>query len=277
MKQLLFLFSLALSACQYSEPASNLVMCHGAVSDFALFASDREFQEMHPAPLPMELYARGKFVEFPVDGGSNGRAYCVKPSKKTNEYLLLFQEWWGVNDYVKKEADMWCKELGINVMAIDLYDGKVAKTPDMAGKYMQENDPKRSSAIILGAARYAGPNANFRTLGWCFGGGWSLQASLLLKEKSKACVMYYGMPEQDVEKLKMLQAPVMMIHANLDKWITAEVVSTFENNMKAAGKQLEVHHYNAGHAFANPSAGSYNSADAKASRELVKAFLKKSL
>lgn len=280
MKKLLFLLSLALSACQYSDPATNLVMCHGtddAVAGFALFANDKDFRDMHPAPLPTELYANGKFVEFPVEGGSNGRAYLVKAAKKTNKYLLLFQEWWGVNDYVKNEAAMWCKELGINVMAVDLYDGKVATNADEAGKYMQANDPKRSSAIILGAAKYAGDKADFRTLGWCFGGGWSLQASLLLKEKSKACVMYYGMPEKDLDKLKMLNAPVMFMHANMDKWINADVVSAFESNMKAAGKQLEVHHYDADHAFANPSSPRYNEASAKASRELVKAFLLKSI
>lgn len=278
MKKILFLLALALSACQYGEPASNLVMCHdpnNAVEEFALFASDKNFRDAHPSPVGTEMIADGKMVEFPVEGGANGKGFLVMAKKKTDKYLLLFHEWWGLNDYIKNEAGMWCKDLNINVLAIDLYDGKVAANADDAGKFMQGNDPARSSAIILGAAKYLGDKADFRTMGWCFGGGWSLQAALLLKNKAKACVMYYGMPEKDVEKLKTLAPEVLMIHASQDKWITDEVVATFESNMKAAGKKLTVSRYDANHAFANPSSPRYSENNAKKARMEVKAFLKK--
>jgi carboxymethylenebutenolidase len=278
MKNVLLLFVLALSACQYAEPASNLAMCHDpnvAIAEFSLFANDKNFRDAHPAPLPVAAFADGKMIEFPVAGGPNGKGFLMTSKKKTNKYLLLFHEWWGLNDYIKNEAAMWCKDLNINVLAIDLYDGKVATTADEAGKIMQANDAARSSAIILGAAKHLGDNANFRTMGWCFGGGWSLQAALLLKDKAKACVMYYGMPEKDVEKLKALNCEVLMIHPTQDQWITADVVSTFEANMKSAGKKLSVNHYDANHAFANPSSPRYNEAHAKEARVVTKAFLKK--
>ncbi len=278
MKKLLFLLVLALSACQYAEPSANLAMCHDpndALEEFSLFANDKNFLNAHPSPLPTETIAEGEIIEYPVEDGANGKGYLLKAKKKTNKYLLLFHEWWGLNDYIKNETALWGKELGINVLAIDLYDGKVATTSDEAGALMKANDPKRSSAIILGAAKYLGDDANFRTMGWCFGGGWSLQAALLLKEKAKGCVVYYGMPEKDVEKLKTLQCAVLMIHPTQDQWINAEVVSDFETNMKAAGKKLSVHHYEANHAFANPSSPRYNEAEAKAARKVAKAFLKK--
>jgi len=278
MKKSLFLLVLALSACQYAEPSANLAMCHDpndALEEFSLFANDKNFRNAHPSPLPTETIAEGEIIEYPVEDGANGKGYLLKAKKKTNKYLLLFHEWWGLNDYIKNETALWGKELGINVLAIDLYDGKVATTSDEAGALMKANDPKRSSAIILGAAKYLGDDANFRTMGWCFGGGWSLQAALLLKEKAKGCVVYYGMPEKDVEKLKTLQCAVLMIHPTQDQWINAEVVSDFETNMKAAGKKLSVHHYEANHAFANPSSPRYNEAEAKAARKVAKAFLKK--
>lgn len=278
MKYALFFFVLALSACQYAEPASNLAMCHDpndAVAEFSLFANDRDFRNAHPSPIPVEMTAEGESIEFPVQGGVNGKGYLLKAKKKTNKYLLLFHEWWGLNDYIKNETALWGKELGVNVLAIDLYDGKVATTAEDAGAFMKANDPARSSAIILGAAKYLGDKANFRTMGWCFGGGWSLQAALLLKDKAKGCVIYYGMPEKDVEKLKTLNCDVLMIHPTQDQWINAEVVADFETNMKAAGKKLSVHHYEANHAFANPSSPRYNEAEAKAARKVAKAFLKR--
>ena len=167
-------------------------MCHDsqdATAQFASFASDAEFRGMHPDPLATELIKKGKMVEFPVAGGANGHAYLVKSKRKTDKYLLLFHEWWGLNDYIKNEAAMWSKELGVHVLAVDLYDGKMATTADEAGKLMQGNDPVRSLAIIDGAAKYAGENANFRTMGWCFGGGWSLRAALQLKDKTRGCVV----------------------------------------------------------------------------------------
>jgi len=271
---LLSLLSLRLAACTHQQ--NNIPMCHdpnAAIEDFAAFGNDPAFRAAHATPAPTDSVFLGKMVQFPVSGGAKANGYLVKPKKKTNKYLLVLHEWWGLNPYVKKEADMWCKELGINVLAVDLYDGKVTKSADEAGKLMQANDPVRSSAIILAAAQYAGKKADFRTLGWCFGGGWSLQASLLLKDRSKACVMYYGMPEKEVSKLKMLTPDVLFVHASKDKWITDAVVAEFEQNMKSAGKSLTVHRYDADHAFANPSSPRYHESSAKASREVVKGFL----
>jgi len=270
------LFALSLFLFTACKQQNSIPMCHdpnAAVEEFAAFSSDPAFRAAHATPAPTDSVFMGKMVQFPASSGAGAQAYLVKPKKKSNKYLLVFQEWWGLNAYVKKEADMWCKELGINVLAPDLYDGKVATNPDEAGKLMQANDRDRSAAIILGAAKYAGKKADFRTLGWCFGGGWSLQASLLLKDKVKACVMYYGMPEKEIAKLKMLSPDVVFIHASQDKWINDAVVSEFEQNMKSAGKTLTVHRYNADHAFANPSNPRYNDQAAKDARAVVKAFL----
>ncbi len=278
MKQLLFLLlPLLLATCQKQAPSiSSMAMCHDPntpAARFASFTTDPAFLNAHPDPEAVELTKKGKMVDFPVAGGANGHAFFVKNHKKTNKYLLMLQEWWGVNDYIKNEAVAWGKELGVNVLAIDLYDGKVATTAEQAGKLMKDNDPARSMAIITGAIQYAGPQADFRTIGWCFGGGWSLQAAILGGERTKACVMYYGMPETDVAKLRTLNSDVLMIHANKDQWINAQMVSDFEKNMKTAGKGLTVKHYDADHAFANPSSPKYNSAAAQEARTAVKAYL----
>ena len=65
--------------------------------------------------------------------------------------------------------------------------------------------------------------------------------------------MYYGQPEKGQAKLKALNTDVLFIAATQDQWINKEVVSTFEKDMKSAGKKLTVKNYEADHAFANPS------------------------
>ncbi len=271
MKQLSFLaLLLLLAACQNQQ---SIPMCHDANAEFASFARQQSFRDAHPAPLPVSVTHQGKDITFPVAGGPDGHGYLVKADVNTRKYLLLFHEWWGLNDYIRNEAAMWAHELGLNVLAVDLYDGKVATAADEAGKLMQACDPTRAKAIIAAASHYAGDNADFRTMGWCFGGGWSLQAALLLGEKAKACVMYYGMPEKDVNQLRHLSTDVLMIHAQQDKWINADVVTEFEKNMQSAGKSLTVKEYDADHAFANPSSPRYNEAAATAARGVVKAYL----
>ena len=273
MKKLLFFcFLLAFLSCQNQQPP--IPMCHDASAEFAAFASDREFRDAHPAPKPVAVVHGGKMIEFPVEGGANGRGFLMTAHGQSSKYLLLFHEWWGLNDYVRNEASYWVHTLGINVLAVDLYDGKVATTAEEAGKLMQGCDAERAAAIIKGGAKFLGEKADFRTMGWCFGGGWSLQASLLLGDKAKACVMYYGMPEKDMDKLKSLQTDVLMIHAKNDKWINDEVVAEFQKNMASADKTLTVKEYDADHAFANPSSQGYNDEAAKAARAVVLEYLK---
>lgn len=273
MKKLLYLSLLvAFAACQYQQ--TPISMCHDAGAEFAAFASDKNFQQAHPAPQKVALLHGGRNIEFPVEGGDNGRAFLMTAHGRTDKYLLLFHEWWGLNNNIRNEANRWAHELGINVLAIDLYDGKLAENADDATKLMQSCDPERAAAIIRGAAKFAGENANFRTMGWCFGGGWSLQAALLLGEQAKGCVVYYGMPEKDVEKLKTLQTDVLMIHAKQDTWINDAVVDTFRKNMKAAGKSLTVKEYDADHAFANPSGPRYNDQAAREARAVVLEYLR---
>ena len=97
-----------------------------------------------------------------------------------------------------------------------------------------------------------GDDVEIATIGWCMGGGYSLQASLMAKERAVGCVMYYGFPETDKSKIANLSSDVLMIWPNQDKWITKEVVDKFKSDMQAAGN-LQVEEYTADHAFANPS------------------------
>mgnify|MGYP005838066599 CR=1 FL=1 len=165
----------------------------------------------------------------------------------------------GLNTHIKAEAVALSKKLPEwNIIAVDLYDGISTNTREEAAQLMQGLDPKRAEAIIEGVQKKIGKNAKIATLGWCMGGGWSLQAAIAAGNKTLACVMYYGFPEKDVTKLKTLKSDVVFINATQDEWITKEVVEDFKTNMKAAGKKLTVKDYNAPHAFANPSNPNFN-------------------
>lgn len=223
-------------------------------------AATKEFAALHPDPTYFKLEeTMGKAISFSTPDGQKGSGYEIWNKNKTNNYLLVFHEWYGLNDYIKQESDILSKELdNVNVIAIDLYDGKVAATADSAMKYMSGVNNERLENIIKGAIAYAGKDAKIYTIGWCFGGMWSLQASILAGRQGNGCVMYYGRPETNIEKLKQLNTDVIGFFGNQDKSITPEKVTEFESNMKTAGKTLTVNRYEAGHGFANPSNPTFN-------------------
>lgn len=248
-------------------------------AQMALLANDRNFVKMHEAPLPgADVPDEGNFVTFPTADSVEGRAFEVKSPEPTGKVLLVFHEWWGVNEYIRQEAVRLQKELGnVTVLAIDLYDGKVATTPEEAGKLTQSVTKERATNIIKGALAYVGTNSKVATIGWCFGGSWSHQAALIGGKQTAACVMYYGMPEMDVERLKTQNGPVLGIFAKQDGWITPEKVKDFEAAMKKAGKKLTVKTYDAVHAFANPSNPKHDKKAAEDANKRAVEFLKKYL
>jgi carboxymethylenebutenolidase len=162
----------------------------------------------------------------------------------------------------------------MNVLAVDMYDGKVAATPDSAMKLMRGADMTRMVAIVKGAIEHAGKDANIYSVGWCFGGMWSLQTAILAESKAKGSVMFYGRPESNLEKLKTLQCDIIGFFGNKDQSPSPTVVNEFEKNMQAAGKKLETHKYEAGHGFANPSNPAFNEAAAADAYQKAIAFLK---
>ncbi|HRI78180.1 MAG TPA: dienelactone hydrolase family protein [Cyclobacteriaceae bacterium] len=235
----------------------EITQCHTpAIEKFAMFASIKDFNNEHQTPLEYTHVSEegGEMIKFKTPDGVEANGFFIAAKKKGNNWILVFQEWWGLNDNIKRQAEMLYQDLGnVNVLAVDMYDGKVTADRQEAGKMMQEFKMTRGESIIKGAIAYAGSKAKIGTIGWCFGGGLSLQASLIAANQAAACVMYYGMPEDNVEKLKTLNCDVLNIFAAKDKRINQDVITKFEGNMKAAGKNLTVKKYDADHGFANPS------------------------
>jgi carboxymethylenebutenolidase len=244
-----------------------------------LLAMNESFANAHLVPEPFKLAnEKGTSITFKTPDGKEGRAYLVKSSKPTDKVLFVFHEWWGLNDYIKQEAEKLQGELGdVSVYALDLYDGQIAATVPDAQKLMGEMKEERSKAIIKGAINLVGKKAQIASIGWCMGGAWSLQSALLEGKQAVACVIYYGMPEADVAKLRTLHCSVLGIFALKDGFITPEIVKTFEANMKSLKKDITVYNYDSYHAFANPSNPRHNKEYAEDAHAKSLAYLRQKL
>ncbi len=271
---------------------SFLISCGNGAGDkkgMTEFSDDKEFQEKHEPPVDVSEYKpTGRTIIIkPKNGGADTKLYGNRPKKDiANKYLFVIHEWWGLNNNIKKEVDQLFKALDekVTVIALDLYDGKVATTPEEAGKMMESVSEERANEIVNAAIDRMYRDASRRemepeiaTIGWCFGGGWSLKSSIMAGPAGAGCVMYYGMPVKTAKELAPLEADVLCIHPKQDKWITEEVINEFETLTKATGKNLTVHQFDADHAFANPSSPRYNEAAAQEANKLAVQFLREKL
>ncbi len=280
MKKLIpFLFFLSAILTAATETYAQANCCSApATRQFAMLGSNKSFRNAHRTPAPIQVKSyKGDMVKFTCPDGKDGQAYMLR-STGSDKYVFVFQEWWGLNDYIKLEAEKIKETLGnVNVMAIDLYDGTTTTNREEAAKLMQAATDTRIRNIIKGAVASCGKNAAIANIGWCYGGGWSLQAALLEGTANKACVMYYGMPETDMAKLKTLNSDVLGIFAAKDKHINAKVVAQFKTDMAKAGKKLQVKTYDADHAFANPSNPGFQKAYTEEAFKLSIAFIQQRL
>jgi len=250
MRSLLFILLSVFSISLFAQKT-----CCTATKEFADLGDKSSFKSEHQLPKSgLDIQQSGKWIEFTTPDEKTGRAYTIYAKNPKNKFLFLFHEWWGLNANIIREAEEWAKLFpDVIILAIDLYDGKVATTRESAAEFMQSASETRIRSIITGAINWAGDDAEIATLGWCFGGGWSMQAALMAADNAVGCVLYYGMPEKDPEKLEELNCKVLGIFAEQDKWINRKVVAEYEKAMNETDKAYETIWYDAAHAFANPS------------------------
>ncbi len=203
-------------------------------------------------------------VTITTQGGRRVTGALAVPAKTPASAVLLIHEWWGLNDQIKSVAAELAR-VGYLALALDLYQGRVATTRKDARSYMQSVDTNTATDTATAWAQWlkGHPRGTGRlgTIGWCFGGGWSLNVSIA--HPADATVVYYGRVEKPAADLKSLKGPVLGHFATRDKWINRDMVRRFEAAMKAAGKTYASHWYEADHAFANPTGARYDAADAK--------------
>ena len=200
--------------------------------------------------------------------------------------VIMIHEWWGLNDNIKNMADELAKE-GYIVLAVDLYKGQVATSPDQAMNLVNSaRENQNESLSNLNAAidylkTLDNVNASkIAAFGWCFGGGQSLQLALNTSPDSPlaATILYYGNLVTDQEQLSKIKSPVLGIFGGQDQSIPTTDVQKFEDALNANNITNEIYVYEGvGHAFANPTGESFAPDELKDAWQKTLEFLNKNL
>ncbi len=196
--------------------------------------------------------------------------------------IIVIHEYWGLNDWVKEQASKLADQ-GYEALAIDLYRGRVATTPDVAHELMRGVPEDRAKRDLHAAFEFLLSQPNVKkerigAIGWCMGGGYSLDVAL--QEPTLAAdVINYGHLATDPDALKKINAPILGLFGGQDHGITPDDVHKFEASMKQLGKKIDVKIYDdAGHAFENPNnKDGYRPADAADAWKRTVSFLAENL
>lgn len=224
--------------------------------------------------------SQGESIAYGEIDGIALTGYLARPGDVEGPLpsLIVIQEWWGLNDNIRAMTEQLADQ-GYAALAVDLYDGQVAETPDEARALVEAalENPSRLEENLSQAYSYLDQLGapTIGSIGWCFGGTWSLNTALLFPKSLDAAVIYYGggiTTERD--RLQTLEMPIQGHFGELDSSPSPETAREFEAVLTDLGKTAEIYLYEgAGHAFANPSGTRYNPEAAELSWERTTAFL----
>src|SRR3954468_18605833 len=196
--------------------------------------------------------------------------------------LIVIHEWWGLNDWVKDQASKLADQ-GYEALAVDLYRGKVATNPDEAHQIMRGVPEDRAKRDLHAAFAFLASQPNVKkdrigSIGWCMGGGYSLDVALQ-EPTLAAAVINYGHLATDPDALRKIHAPILGIFGAQDKGIPPADVKKFGEDLDKLGKKTDIKIYDdAGHAFENPNnKDGFRPADAADAWQRTVDFLAKNL
>ncbi len=242
-----------------------------ALSAWALVTSTPVTQSESEMDSPHGVEVMTNTEAFRPLGDHAVQAETVNYSQNTSGYLarpagdgsypgvVMIHEWWGLNDNIKRMAEILATH-GYTVLAVDLYNGEVATEPSRAQELSSNLDQQQAIANMQAAVDHLRDQedaSQVASLGWCFGGGQSLQ--LALSDVSLAgTVIYYGSLVTEASGLETIDWPVLGIFGEQDQVVPVDSVESFKATLDNLGISNEVYVYpGAGHAFANPSGDSF--------------------
>jgi carboxymethylenebutenolidase len=186
------------------------------------------------------------------------QGYLAVPPSGFGPVVIVIQEWWGLNDQIRRTADRFAAD-GFLAFAPDFYNGVVTKEPDEAAKLMMGLEMPRVAQITADAAdalvalpESTGPHAGVS--GYCMGGGLALLAPTVSSTIVATSAYYPATPWADYKPhWGQYNGKSAQIHTSEgDGGPTAEHIVSAADAIIAGGGHVVVFDYpGTQHAFTN--------------------------
>lgn len=177
--------------------------------------------------------------------------------------VLVFHEWWGLNDFAKRQADALAAK-GYRVLAADMY-GRGVQTHDSAeagslAGTVRSKDLFRARAEGALEALMKQPNvdpARIGAVGYCFGGTTALELAYS-GAPVKGVVSVHGVLTAPRETDQHIRSAVLVLTGAADPYVKREEIVAFQDRMERSGTEWTMITFGgAMHGFSNPEAGDH--------------------
>lgn len=165
--------------------------------------------------------------------------------------VIVVHEWHGLVDSVRVIAERFATE-GFVALAPDLYHGEIATDDARAAELMRQLSTSVAMEDIAAAVRTLkeSPQSNKKVgvVGFCMGGAVAFAAAVAVDD-IQCAVPFYGIPIEAYWDPSKVRVPIQAHFAKTDNWAKAEKAAEFAKALEARGGSMELHVYDAGHAF----------------------------
>jgi len=176
--------------------------------------------------------------------------------------IVVFPEWWGLNDYAKHRAQMLA-QLGYVALAADLFgNGRVTNDPNEAAKLagaLKADRPllrQRASAALeaLRMSHLVDPR-KLGAIGYCFGGTTAIELARSGADVKATVTFHAGLDSPDPTAGRNIKGSILVCHGGDDAFTKPQDLEAFEDEMRQnhVGWQMNIYG-NAVHSFTNPDA-----------------------
>jgi dienelactone hydrolase len=176
--------------------------------------------------------------------------------------VVVFHEWWGLDDYARKRAEQLAG-MGYVAFAADMYgNGKVVDHPKdagaMAGEVRKNADAwrGRARAALKVLTDFEKTDATkLAAIGYCFGGSTALQLAYSGADLDAVATFHAALPTPTPEQAQAIKARILVCHGADDFFIPKDSIEKFQDALKAAKVDLSFESYpGTVHSFTVPDA-----------------------
>jgi dienelactone hydrolase len=211
--------------------------------------------------LPAEAAVKTEIVTYKV-GNKTFKSFLAWDDalKGQRPGILVFPEWWGVNEYAHKRAQQLAG-MGYVALAADMYgDGKTTEHPDEAGamagairKDIKEWEARAHAALKVLHDNPMVDGKKVGAIGYCFGGSTALQLAYSGGDVAAAVSFHGGLMVPDDKQIKAIKAKILICHGAADSFIPEETALQVRNALEKGHVDYEMQYYGgAQHSFTNP-------------------------
>ncbi len=210
----------------------------------------------------------GSMINITASDGGNFEAYLAKPAQGSGPGLILLQEIFGINRYLRDMAENFVEE-GYVVLVPDLFwrmkpgivlgysDEDFGQAFDYYQRFDVDQGIKDTADAIKSLRELPECTGKVGALGYCLGG--NLAYLTAARTDVDCSVSYYGVAiEQSLGEADNITCPMVMHFAAEDSFVPPEAVAQIRQAFESRS-DVEIYYYpDVNHAFATPGRDSYH-------------------